>query len=72
MHVKVNGKTIEIFSGARVMDALRRYSRAEWKQVQANKKKVYDVHGHEVALDGELGGGEELLIRACPPEETHT
>lgn len=72
MHVKVNGKTIEVFSGARVMDALRRYSRAEWKQVQANKKKVYDVHGHEVAPDGELGGGEELFIRACPPEETRT
>jgi len=70
MHVKVNGKTIEIFSGARVMDALRRYSPAAWKQVQANKKKVYDVHGHEVAPDGELGGGEELFIRACPPEET--
>jgi len=70
MLIRINGKEIEIFSGARVMDALRRYSRAEWKQVQANKKKVYDVHGHEVALDGELGGGEELFIRACPPEET--
>jgi len=71
MLIRINGKEIEIFSGARVMDALRRYSRAEWKQVQANKKKVYDVDGHEVALDGELGGGEELLIRACPPEGTH-
>ncbi len=70
MFIKINGKTIEIFSGARVMDALRRYSRAEWKQIQADKKRVYDAHGHEVAPDGELGGGEELFIRACPPEET--
>ncbi len=69
MLITINGKTIEIFAGARVMDVLRRYSRAEWKQVQANRKKVYDAHGHEVALDGELDGGEELFIKAGPPEE---
>jgi sulfur carrier protein ThiS len=72
MLIKVNGKTIEIFEGARVMDVLRRYSRAAWKQVQANKKKVTDAHGHEVTLDGELDGGEELFIKACPPEETRS
>lgn len=70
MLITINGRTIEIFAGARIMDVLRRYSRAEWKQVQANRKKVCDAHGHEVALDGELGGGEELFIKACPPEET--
>lgn len=67
MLVKVNGKTIEVFAGARVMDVVRRYSRDAWKQVQADKKKVTDADGHEVALDGELNGGEELFIRACPP-----
>ncbi|MCK7483489.1 MAG: hypothetical protein M0C28_45485 [Candidatus Moduliflexus flocculans] len=69
MQIKIDGKAVEIFAGARIMDAVRRYSRSAWKQVQANEKKVYDAYGHEVALDGELGGGEELFIRACPPEE---
>lgn len=68
MQIKVNGRAIEIFSGACVKDALRKYSRGEWKLVQKNKKMVCDIHGHEVGLDGELNGGEELLIKECAPE----
>ena len=63
MQIKVNGQVIEIFSGARVKDLLRKYSSAEWKLVQKNEKKVCDRHGHEVALDGELSGGEEFFIK---------
>jgi hypothetical protein len=70
MQIRIDGKTVEIFAGARIMDAVRRYSRTAWKQVRANEKKVFDAYGHEVALDGELGGGEELFIRASPPEES--
>ncbi len=70
MQIRINGKTVEIFAGARIMDAVRRYSRTAWKQVRANEKKVFDAYGHEVALDGELGGGEELFIKDCPPEES--
>ncbi len=70
MFIKIDGKTIEIFAGARVRDVLLRYSRAEWEQVRANRRKVYDAHGHEVAVDGELNGGEELFVKDCPPEET--
>jgi len=69
MKIKIDGKTVEIFAGARIMDVVRRYSRAAWKQVRTNEKKVYDAYGHEVALDGELGGGEELFIKTGPPEE---
>lgn len=63
MQIKVNDQVIEIFSGARVKDLLRKYSSAEWKLVQKNEKKVCDRHGHEVALDGELSGGEEFFIK---------
>jgi hypothetical protein len=69
MQIKIDGKTVEIFAGARIMDVVRRYSRAAWKQVRTNEKKVYDAYGHEVALDGELGGGEELFIKDFPPGE---
>ena len=64
MQVKVNEQTIEIFAGARVKDVLRKYSRAELARVRKNEKKVTDPHGHEVGLDGELSGGEELFIEA--------
>jgi UPF0288 family protein (methanogenesis marker protein 3) len=66
MQVNVNGKAVEIFSGACVRDALRKYSRSEWKLVKKGSMAVFDRHGHEVALDGELGGGEELTVMAVP------
>ena len=69
MQIKVNERTIEIFAGARVRDVLRKYSRTEWALVRKNKKKVSDAYGHEVGLDGELNGGEALVIKACAPAE---
>ena len=69
MQIKVNDQTVEIFSGARVRDVLRKYSRAEWTQVRKNEKTVCDRHGHEVGLDGELTGGEELFIKRSRPAE---
>lgn len=63
MKIQVNDKTIEIFSGARVADALRRYSPVSWKQVQKGSKRVLDGYGHEVALDGELSEGSRLVVR---------
>ena len=69
MQVKVNGQTIEIFAGARVRDVLRKYSLAEWKLVRNKDKQVRDSYGHEVGLDGELNGGEELVVKSCAPAE---
>ncbi len=63
MKIKVNDKAIEIFSGARVADVLRKYSKISWKQVQNGYKKVCDCHGHEIGHDGELNGGEALFVR---------
>lgn len=69
MQIKVNEQTIEIFAGARVRDVLRKYSRTEWTLVRKKEKKVSDPYGHEVGLDGELNGGEELVIKAYAPAE---
>jgi hypothetical protein len=69
MKIKVNDKLVEIFSGACVKDALRKYSSAEWKKVQKNQKAVFDRHGHEVAPDGELSGGEEFFIKSVEAEK---
>jgi hypothetical protein len=69
MVIRVNGQTIEIFSGARVGDVLLKYSRAEWDLVRKKGKRITDPHGHDVALDGELIGGEELVISDRVPEK---
>jgi hypothetical protein len=69
MQVKVNGRTVEIFAGAKVGDALRRYSRTEWRRVRDGERKVRDPRGHEVGLDGELTGGEELITGGRVSEE---
>lgn len=67
MNIKVNGKSFEIFSGARVRDALRKYSPITWTQVQKGSKKVCDSHGHEIGLDGELDDGARLIVRRVLP-----
>ena len=63
MNIKVNDKAIEIFSGACVRDVLRKYSQVTWKQIQKGSKAVYDGHGHEIGLDGELAEGARLLVK---------
>lgn len=69
MQIKVNDQWVEIFAGARVKDVLRKFSRTEWSLVRKKQKKVTDPYGHEVDPDGELNGGEQLLLEACTPKE---
>jgi hypothetical protein len=63
MKIKVNDRTVEIFSGARVADVLRKYSKITWKQIQKGSKAVFDGHGHEIGLDGELSEGARLQVK---------
>jgi hypothetical protein len=69
MKIKVNEKTVEIFSGASVKDAVLKYSRTAWKQVRDQKKSVFDLYGHEIASDGELSEGSELFVESAGPEK---
>jgi len=69
MKVMVNDKPVEVFSGARVKDVVRKHSRTAWKKVRGKKYSVFDRYGHEVALDGELSGGEELFVKSVDPEK---
>jgi hypothetical protein len=72
MKIKVNHKTVEIFSGARVKDVLRKYSAITWTQVQKGSKAVCDGHGHEVGLEGELGDGDRLVVKRAARTETRS
>ncbi len=69
MNIKMNGQTVEIFAGARVGDVLLKYSADAWAEVRKGDRAVVDAHGHEVGLDGELMGGEELFLKARPRKE---
>jgi len=62
MDIRFNGKTVRIFRGATVGDALLRFSEELHHQAEAGQKKILDRHGHEVALSGELTGGEAFRI----------
>ena len=44
MQIKVNGRPVEIFAGARVRDVVRKYSRTEWGRVRKGIKTVRDAH----------------------------
>jgi len=63
MRVKVSGRTVEIFSGACVRDAVRKHSPDAWNRVRENKAFVFDRRGYDVAPDGELAEGDELFVR---------
>ena len=65
MKIRINGKTVELFDGARVMDALRKYSRADLESIKNKNKKIVDSHGHRLELDGELSEGDEFYIKVC-------
>jgi len=62
MKMKVNGQSVEVFSGARVSDVLLKFSKEEFKLVQNSKKSVFDQYGHELDLEGELSEGAELIV----------
>jgi hypothetical protein len=62
MIVLMNEKEIEIFSGARVGDALLKYSKEEYRAVSRGKKQVTDKWGNPHQLDGELTDEQHLYI----------
>ncbi|MCK7474291.1 MAG: hypothetical protein MZV49_13630 [Rhodopseudomonas palustris] len=66
----MNDKAVEIFSGARVRGRPAQVlPRSTWTRVQKGSKAVFDGHGHEVGLDGELSDGEKLHRQAWPEPE---
>lgn len=63
MKLYVNDDEITIFNGAKVEDALRKYSMDEYKKVKKGKMYVHDKFGNKVMLGGELREGAELFTK---------
>lgn len=65
MKILINDQMIEIFEGARLQDAVRKYSETELKLIKKEAKKIVDREGNPLALDGELSDGEYFYIIEC-------
>ena len=63
MKVFINNKKIEIFTGARVKDALLKYSKKDYHLVLKGERAVVDTKGNEISLDGEVSEGEIFFIK---------
>ena len=63
MKVFVNRKEITIFTGARVMDAVRAYSAYSAKMLLKGAFTVFDRFGNITETDGRLTEGQILTIR---------
>lgn len=64
MQVKVNRRTIEIFEGAVVKNALWRYFVV--KKIPLSQIHVVEVHnadGHEMDLDAPLHDGQHIIFK---------
>lgn len=59
----INGKKIEIFDGAKVEHAIRKFAPATLKAVKQGLLYVTDSFGNKVALDGSLTDNDILYIQ---------
>lgn len=62
MKIYINDTDIEIFNGARIRNALMKYSKKEFQEILKGKKQVIDSRKNQLDLDGELSATQYLYI----------
>jgi len=73
MRIKINGKTVSLFSGATAADAVRKYLLAAGREAGIRRiPPIRDGFGHDVAPDGELSEGDELAFEMKAPAKKKT
>lgn len=63
MKVTVNSKIIEIFDGATVEHAIRKFSPATLKAVKQGLLHVTDKFGNTIALSGSIAEGDSIHVQ---------
>jgi hypothetical protein len=63
MRIRINRTDLELFGGATVADALRRYYVLHKKKFPEIFPAVTDRHGNYVAPDGSLSEGNQLYLK---------
>ena len=62
LNLVINGCPLEIFEGATVGDAVRKFSPAIFRIVEEGNTDIFDMDGNKYYLSGELTGGEVFRI----------
>jgi hypothetical protein len=62
MRIRIDETEFEIFRGARVNDALLKYSKDQYRSVVRGEKQVTDQWDHPLDLEGELSEDQQLYV----------
>ncbi|HNY45028.1 MAG: hypothetical protein QM212_05580 [Bacteroidota bacterium] len=63
MNIQINNKSFQIFSGAKVIDAVRMYFTEIGKDFEIDKIVVEDKFGNRLEFDGRLRNNKSLFIK---------
>ena len=63
MKIKIEDTEVEVFSGARVKDALLKYSKPMERAVREGEKVISDRWGNTMAMEGALSENQQLFIQ---------
>ncbi len=71
MNITINEKTVKIFTGAKAVDAIRKYL-VEMQKSPADLKSltIYDKYGHEIDGEAPLKDGDVIEVKAIKEEDT--
>lgn len=63
MKVIINEKPIRLFEGARVKDAIRKFSEIYQEQMPESPYTIADAHGNIIRPEGRLSENDQLFIK---------
>mgnify|MGYP001074965009 CR=1 FL=1 len=63
MKVIINGQPLRLFEGARVRDAVRKFSEIYSQEMPRRPYTITDPHGNLIMPDGRLSEDEHLYIK---------
>ncbi|MDR1984896.1 MAG: hypothetical protein LBQ28_08740 [Prevotellaceae bacterium] len=63
MKIFINGKEIEIFDGATIESAVRKFDKSVLSEIKNGKSEVCDQYGNHVALSGPLHENSQIIIK---------
>ncbi|HOR60045.1 MAG TPA: hypothetical protein PLW77_09190 [Bacteroidales bacterium] len=63
MNIQINNKSFQIFSGAKVIDAVRMYFTEIGENFEIDNIVVEDKFGNKLEFDGRLRNNKSLFIK---------
>ncbi|MDR2652118.1 MAG: hypothetical protein LBC68_07360 [Prevotellaceae bacterium] len=63
MNVFINGNEIEIFVGATIESAIRRYDKKILTEIKKGESEVCDKYGNHVSISGPLHENSQIIIK---------